>query len=207
MKKCWVSFVLVALIVACSDTNKTNFSGTWKLNAEKSNLGEQRAPGGVDHGNSSPRPENDKTWRTDSGAPDSSIRPQRPEGRPGGPGGFRGRGMAGQFTLKQSGNKLVIERNRRNFAGEETTTEESYTLDGKECENESRMGVKTSVCTWSPDGKSLTMESTTTVDRDGQSMEMNSVDIYSLESGSLVIESTMETPMGERKTKMVYEKK
>jgi len=114
--------------------------------------------------------------------------------------------MANQLTIKQTDNQLTIERTMKNREGEDVTSTETYTMDGKECVNESRMGEKTTICKWSADGKKLTMESLQIFNRDGRSMEMKSVDVYSLDGENLVIESTMETPRGERKMKMVYDK-
>jgi hypothetical protein len=193
-----MALLLLVTFVSCSSSNsQTDFSGSWKLNPEKGIMG-HRGPGGP-------------------GAPDSTMRPPQPEGAPGaaqagqrpprdsGPMGRRGGFMASQLSIKQSNNQLVIERTMKNRQGEDVTTTETYTLDGKECVNESRMGEKTTVCKWSADGKTLSMESLQVFNRDGQSMEMKSVEVLSLDGKSLIIESTVETPRGERKSKTVYD--
>jgi hypothetical protein len=126
-----------------------------------------------------------------------------------GPGGRRfGGPMAGKMVIKQTGDKMVIERTSKNREGEEVTNEETYTLDGKECTNESRMGEKTTICKWSADGKTLTMESVRVFNREGQSFEMKSVEIFTLSADGklLTIDSTSNTPRGERKTKLAYDK-
>ncbi len=178
--------LLLLLLSVAVWAQTTDFSGTWKMNESKSNFG-QSGPGGP-------------------GGPGGQPAPGG-QGTPGGPGGRSRFGfMGGQMTIKQTDAKLVIERTMKNREGEDVTTTETFTLDGKECVNESRMGEKTTVCKWSKDGKQLTMESLQVMNRNGESMEMKSVEVFSLEDGSLVIDSTRETPRGERKTKMAYDK-
>jgi hypothetical protein len=146
-------------------TGKSNFSGTWALNAEKSNLGGgQGAPGG--------------------------------QGQRGGFGG-------GNFVAKQESNLLTVERTR----GDQTVTSK-YTLDGKECVNSTGRGESKSTATWSADGKKLSIATTRSFSRDGQTTEMKSVEEWTLTSPSvLTIATTSSTPNGERKTTMVYDKK
>lgn len=112
----------------------------------------------------------------------------------------------GPMTITQNSDRLIIERTLPSRSGEDRTVRETYTLDGKECTNDSRMGEKTSVCKWSADGKILTVESLQVFNRDGQSREMRTVEVYSLEGDHLIVETTRDTPRGERKTRMVYDK-
>jgi hypothetical protein len=124
---------------------------------------------------------------------------------PQGGGGQRMGG--GDFTAKQEANLLTVETTRPNRDGGTTTVTSKYTLDGKESVNSTGRGESKSVATWSADGKSLTIVTTRTFERDGQSTEMKTSEVWSLTGASaLSIVRTMNTPNGERKTTMVYDK-
>ena len=139
-----------------------------------------------------------------------SSQPQgQPQGqgqRPGGQdrGGFGG----GDFTITQEGNLLTVERTMTGPDGSARTTTSKYTLDGKESINTSRMGDSKSFATWSSDGKKLTIITTMTMSRHGESMTMTAAEGWSLTDGkTLQIETTMSAPNGERKQTSVYNKK
>jgi hypothetical protein len=128
---------------------------------------------------------------------------------PQGGGGMRMGGFGGgNLTAKQEANLLTVERTRTGQGGQSMTTTSKYTLDGKVSVNTMGMGESKSTATWSADGKSLTIVTSRTMERDGQSMEMKTSEVWSLASpSSLKIISTMNTPNGELKTTMVYDKK
>lgn len=132
---------------------------------------------------------------------------QPPQG--GGGGGQRMGGFGGgDFTAAQEANLLTVERTRTNQDGQTVTTTSKYTLDGKVSVNTTARGESKSTATWAADGKSLTIVTTRTFERDGQSMEMKSTEVWSLPSPtSLSIVTTMSTPNGERKTTAAYDKK
>ncbi|MBN2863210.1 MAG: hypothetical protein JXN62_08625 [Bacteroidales bacterium] len=162
-----VSFFLLVPFTVNGQAGKANFSGTWALNAEKSDMGQQ--------------------------------------GQGGRMGGFGG----GDFVARQEANLLTVERSRTNQSGETVKTETKYSLDGKESVNTAgRGGESKSVATWSSDGKTLTIVTTRSMERDGQSMEMKTTEAWTLSGpASLSIVSTMNTPNGEMKTTRVYDKK
>jgi hypothetical protein len=119
-------------------------------------------------------------------------------------GGFGG----GDFTATQEANLLTVERTRTGQDGQSMTITSKYTLDGKVSVNTTGRGESKSTANWSADGKSLTILTTRTFERDGQSMEMKSNEVWTLTGPStLSIVNTMNTPNGERKTSMVYDKK
>jgi len=120
-------------------------------------------------------------------------------------GGFRMGG--GNFTATQDANTLTVESTRTTQDGQTMTTTSKYTLDGKVSINTTGRGESKSTATWSADGKSLTIVTTRTFERDGQSMEMKTTEVWSLTSPTaLSIVRTMNTPNGERKTTSVYDK-
>jgi hypothetical protein len=83
-----------------------------------------------------------------------------------------------------------------------------YTLDGKESANTTPRGNSKSVASWSADGKTLTLNTTRTVERNGETREMKSTELWSLtDAKTLSVKSTSTTPGGERKNSLVYDKK
>jgi hypothetical protein len=131
---------------------------------------------------------------------------QPPQGGGGGArmGGFGG----GNFVANQEANLLTVERTRTTQDGQTVTTTSKYTLDGKESVNTTGRGESKSVATWSADGKSLTIVTKRSFERDGQTTEMTTTEVWSLTApNALQVVSTMNTPNGERKTTAVYDKK
>ncbi len=169
-----VIFAFLCLPVTSSaQGSKANFSGTWALNAEKSDMGQA---------------------------------PQGMGGAAGGqrPGGFGG----GNFAAKQEANLLTVDRTMPNRDGESVTTTTKYTLDGKVSVNSTGRGDSKSTATWSADGKSLTIVTTTSFERDGQTTEMKSTEVWTLPTANtLSVTTTRTSPNGDRKTTMVYDKK
>jgi Tol biopolymer transport system component len=114
----------------------------------------------------------------------------------------------GDFIANQVGNNLTVERKMRTPDGSESTVISKYTLDGKESTNSSRGGDSKSVATWSSDGKKLTIKTTRTMTRDGESRTITSTELWSLtDPKTLQIETTRPSPDGERKTTAAYDKK
>jgi hypothetical protein len=108
--------------------------------------------------------------------------------------------MGGDFTVVQEANLLT--RTRTTQDG--TTRVSKYTLDGKECVNISSRGESKSTANWSDDGKTLTI--VTKFNFNGN--ERTSTEVWSLtDPKTLSIESTRQTPDGEVKAKMIYDKK
>ncbi len=113
-----------------------------------------------------------------------------------------------KLFITHEGNNLSIERRLIRRSGEEVNIIEKYTLDGKECENTLFESPKKSTVNWSEDGQSLTISSTIVFEREGNKIEINSVEILKLidDTNSLSIDYTSKSPRGERKRKYIYEK-
>ena len=119
--------------------------------------------------------------------------------------GFR---SASQMKVTQDGNNLSVDRVRTNQNGEATTTTEKYTLDGKESVNTSTRGTSKTVVKWSADGKALNFAVSRTFERNGETTEMKSTEVWTLtDAKTLSVLSTFTMPDGERKTTLVYDKK
>ena len=142
--------------------SKSNFSGSWVYNAEKST---------------------------------------QVEGQRGGRGG-------GDFTVVQDGNTLTVERTMTGRDGQAMTTTAKYTLDGKESVSSSGMGDAKSTATWSADGKTLTIKTSRTMGREGQTRTMTTTEVWKLtDASTLSIESTMPGRDGDQTMTRVYNKK
>jgi hypothetical protein len=113
-----------------------------------------------------------------------------------------------KLAVKQEGNTLTIERTRTGRDGEERTSSETLTMDGKENVNEGENRTTTSVVTWSEDSTTLTIKSKREFSRNGETMEMNSTEVWTLTEGgkNLKIQSDSSSGMGERSATLVYEK-
>ena len=157
-----VTFILMVALpfLTNAQAGKPNFTGTWAINEEKSNLGDGPRMGG------------------------------------------------GDFTAKQEGNLMTVERTFTNRDGQTMTSIMKYTLDGKESLNTSQRGDSKSVANWSADGKTLTISTSRTFNMNGETRTMQSVEIWTMTDPKTInIQSTMTTPNGERKLTMVYDKK
>lgn len=131
------------------------------------------------------------TWNSNA---EKSIQPQGNQG--------------GSLVAKQEANLLTVERTRTGQDGQPTTMIMNYTLDGKECTNTSPRGESKSVANWSPDGKSLAIETSGTMDRNGESVTMKSTETWTLtDAKTLTVASARQDPDGDVKITMVYDKK
>jgi hypothetical protein len=129
----------------------------------------------------------------------------QPQGGQGG-GGMRMAG--GDFVAAQDANLLTVTRTRTGQDGTASTTVTKYTLDGKESINSSPRGDSKSVATWSADGKTLTIETSRTMDMNGESMTIKSSEVWTLtDAKTLSVNSTRQGMNGEVKSTMIYDKK
>ena len=157
-----VSALGIISIIACAAVLVTNadFSGEWKLNESKSNLGQF--------------------------------------GR-----------AARKLKIEGSVESMAIQRALTNQAGEEVTSNEKLTFDDKESESTVfGSAKKKSKAKWSDDGKKLTVKSTIAFERNGETMEIKSTEVWSLsEDGkTLTIETESTSSFGTNNTKLVYDK-
>jgi hypothetical protein len=123
----------------------------------------------------------------------------------GGQGGGGGRMGGGNFNAAQEANLLSVTRTRTGQDGTATTTVTKYTLDGKESVNTTARGSSKSIATWSADGKSLTIATTSTFN----DREMKSSEVWTLtDAKTLTVTGTRAGQDGANVvTKRVYDKK
>jgi hypothetical protein len=79
-----------------------------------------------------------------------------------------------------------------------------YKLDGSESTNAMGQGEAKSKASW--DGAKLVVTTTQSMNGPNGAMTMESKDVYSLDGGTLVLETTRNTPMGAQSRKLVYDK-
>lgn len=190
-----------------SAPESVDFSGKWVLNESKSVLGErsaagERAPGG-ERGAVRERSTGGAGTTREGGA----VR-ERSAGGAKGAVGDRGPAFPGNMTVTQDKNILTIERTVTNREGQKMSINIKYNLDGKPSENVAGRGKATSVASWSAEGKKLSINTKSLMERDGQRIEMTSVDVWELSADgkTLTVNTTAKTPRGERKVTLVYDK-
>lgn len=168
MKKFFLAKSVFSLLIPAallfsftSPADRANFSGDWKLDESKSELGE-----------------------------------------------FGGR-VARSIKAEQKENAITISRTTPGFnGGDPVTTTITLTYDGKVTESEGFGGSKRKTTAgWSADGLTLTVNNSTTFERDGQTSEFKSTEIWTLtKDGMLSIVTNSSSPRGESTTKALYNK-
>ncbi|HEY6502617.1 MAG TPA: hypothetical protein VIZ28_01460 [Chitinophagaceae bacterium] len=152
----------VALLLSFTTiADRANFSGDWKLDESKSELGD-----------------------------------------------FGGR-VARSFKIEQKENEITITRTTPGFnGGDPVTTTVTLTYDGKVTESEGFGGSKRkSTAKWSDDGSTLTINTTTSFERDGQTNEFKSTEAWTIsKDGLLSVVAHSNSPRGESTTKAIYKK-
>jgi hypothetical protein len=122
-------------------------------------------------------------------------------------GGFRF--APSMMVVTQDGNNLTVERTSVRPGGEDFKSTDKFTLDGKECVNPMFNSSRKSMVKWSEDGKVLAFSHTMTFERDGNSQEFKTSEIwkYNETDKTLTVETSFAGPDGEMKTANVYDKK
>jgi hypothetical protein len=151
--------ITLSLVLSASMLFAVDFSGTWTLNKDKSEMGEGR-----------------------------------------------GRFNSTKLDVKQNDKEITIERTGQGRNGEYTRTA-TITLDGKENELEGFRGSTRNVtANWSDDKKSLEIASLMKMERNGEQLEITSKEVWKMDGDNLVLDLEMNSPRGERKSKLVYNK-
>lgn len=123
-------------------------------------------------------------------------------------------GQFGRFAIRvikteQKDDAITISRTFTNFNGEDMTTSETLTYDGKESETTIfETSKKKATAKWSDDGKTLTIDYTLLLDFNGQTNEIKGTETWTLsEDGkSLTVQNNSSSPQGDFSTKAVYDK-
>jgi hypothetical protein len=181
-----LTFLFLSSIPA--QDQKPNFSGTWTLDKEKSELGPR-------NGESERRP------RSDSREKQGGKEPR--EGAKEGEGGRRPRGgMFDSMSIEHNEPNLTIKR-KMNFQGEERTQELKFTTDKKKNTNEGFFGMPTESKTYW-EGDKLVTESTAETPRGV--METREVRSLSSDGNVMTVEMTTKGGPREGTRKLVFNK-
>jgi hypothetical protein len=122
----------------------------------------------------------------------------------------RFRRAASAMVVTQDAKVLAVESTRQGRDGAETKSTAKYNLDGSVSENEARNSTRKSTVAWSADKTALTINSTMTMEMNGESREVKSSETWKLDGGGklLLVESNRRGQNGEDvKTTAVYDKK
>jgi len=155
MKKVFL-LIAISVITAGIFGQNVNFSGTWQLNTQKSQLNTE-----------------------------FSLAPK-------------------EILITHEGINFTVEKHSE-FQGQAFTSVDKLTLDGKECINPGFMeSQKKSTAVWSDDKTSLTIVSKMNV---GDAGDVTITEVYKMNNGNLVLESTASSSYGDLYEVMVYDKK
>lgn len=109
-----------------------------------------------------------------------------------------------EIIVVQKGNDLSVERHSE-WQGQEFTTNDKFTLDGKECVNAGMMDTKKkSTAVWAADKKSLKITSKIPMQDGG---EFALTEVYKMDGGNMVIEMSASSSFGDMAETQVYDKK
>ncbi len=109
-----------------------------------------------------------------------------------------------EIILVQKGNDLSVERHSE-WQGQEFTTNDKFTLDGKECVNPGMMDTqKKSTAVWAADKKSLKVISKIPMQDGG---EISITEVYKMDGANMVIEMNSSSSFGDMAETQVYDKK
>jgi len=109
-----------------------------------------------------------------------------------------------EIIMVQKGNDLSIERHAE-WQGQEYTTNDKFTLDGKECINPGMMDTqKKTTAVWAADKKSLKIISKIPVQDGG---EVSVTEVFKMDGGNMVIEMNSTSSWGDTAETQVFDKK
>jgi hypothetical protein len=109
-----------------------------------------------------------------------------------------------KIIVVQKGNDMSMERHSE-MQGQEFTTNDKFTLDGKECINAGWMdSQKKSIAVWAADKKSLKITSKIPMQDGG---EIAITEVYKIDGANMVIEMNSSSSFGDMAETQVYDKK
>jgi hypothetical protein len=109
-----------------------------------------------------------------------------------------------EIIIAQKGNDMSVERHGE-WQGQEYTTNDKFTLDGKESVNAGMMDTqKKSTSVWAADKKSLKITSKIPMQDGG---EISITEVYKMDGGNMVIEMNSTSSWGDMSENQVYDKK
>lgn len=117
-----------------------------------------------------------------------------------------GRLAAKSVKVDQKADGITISKTGTNFQGEEVTTTETLTFDGKVSETTVfGNSKKKSTASWKDD-QTLVISYTIAFERNGETTEIKGTETWTSKDGELTILTNSSSPRGENTTKAVYTK-
>lgn len=124
-------------------------------------------------------------------------------------GQFGGRAVASKIVAVQKADAIDLTKTAMNFQGDEVTSTETLSFDGKESET-TVFGTakKKSNLKWAADNQTFTVTYSINIDRGGQAIEFKGIETWSLaaEGKSITVQTSLTTPNGDITTKAAYDK-
>ncbi len=114
-----------------------------------------------------------------------------------------------KITINSADNSITLEKLSPTMTGEEYTTKETLSFDGKETETILFASNKRkSTAKWAADGQSMLVSSIINFDNNGEMMEIKVEEVWKLTAdGQLSLQSTSNSSFGTLEMKLVYDKK
>ena len=108
-----------------------------------------------------------------------------------------------EIIVTQKGNEMTVEKHS-DFQGQEMTTTDKLTLDGKECINTAwQEAQKKSTAVWSDESKTLTVTSRMNIAEAG---DITIIEIFKMDGPNMVLVSNASSSYGDLAETMVYDK-
>jgi hypothetical protein len=121
-----------------------------------------------------------------------------------------GRQGATSMKVTQAGADITIAKTGKSFDGESYNWEEKLAYNGKETETTIFNGAKRKASVkWADDKNSFTVTSKTVIDRDGNTFEISSTEVWKLSADgkTLTVEVNSTSSFGTATRTLVYDKK
>ena len=112
------------------------------------------------------------------------------------------------MVVAQIDNELTVQKTFKSDFADDFTAEEKMTLDGQECKSEFWNSPRITTALWTENGDTLTIDSKTKFDMDGETSEMILKEKWTLaeEGNLLLIKHFSSSNFGERKITIAYSK-
>jgi hypothetical protein len=114
-----------------------------------------------------------------------------------------------KIKVEQKDDAIIISKTSPSRSGEDVTTIETLSFDGKESESTVfGSSKKKSTAKWSEDGKSFNVNYTIALERNGETNNINGTETWTLtnDGKSLSLQTVSASPQGERTIKAIYDK-
>ncbi len=124
-------------------------------------------------------------------------------------GQFGARGVASKMVVEQKGEDVTITRTSSTFQGDEVTSTETLTADGKTTESTVfGSSKKKATLKWAADGKTFVITFSVALEMNGQSFDLSGTETWSLsdDGKSVSLKNALSTPQGDIETKVAYDK-